>query len=51
MGGGASFRLGPKTRFEIGYRYLLSSVTRDIFTHYNFHYNAHNFRFVQDQRF
>lgn len=51
LGGGASFRLGQRTRLDVGYRYVFSSETSAIFTNSDFHYNAHVLSVALDQRF
>jgi len=51
LGGGASFRLGQRTRLNVGYRYVFSSETSAIFTDATFHYNAHVLSVSLDQRF
>jgi len=51
FGGGASFRLGQRTRLDVGYRYVLSSETSALFSSSNFHYNAHVLSVALDQRF
>jgi len=51
LGGGASFRLGQRTRLDVGYRYVFSTETSAIMSNSDFHYNAHVLSVALDQRF